>query len=251
MRTALLKSVGAVAVFLLAQGLYSAQHPTPPQGLARPSEPPIVAFSGVPGFSIVPGSPAFDQGMWQVAASGIFIGYADGGENEMIAGEGPVPPNGEFGNGPGTYTAFSNANFSLDDGAIVLVSEVTSTSFPAAPDTTEVSSVALANGTNRNDAIEMSTVRGEASPLLDCRTVSGGSATQTEVALTLNATYQYEIVAKSHVVKFYLNGALVATHQTNIPTTPLNMLFVVSSEGRPSQPVLMIINHVEFEQFPR
>jgi beta-glucanase (GH16 family) len=95
----------------------------------------------------------------------------------------------------------------------------------------DFAAVGLANGTDQNNAIEI--VGFATSGSLTCRTVSGGSATQTNVTVpALNHNlYEYEIIAKPSVVQFYVNGALVATHTTNIPTTPLNALFTVSTPG--------------------
>jgi hypothetical protein len=38
-------------------------------------------------------------------------------------------------------------------------------------------------------------------------------------------------------VRFFVNGALVATHRTNIPTVPLNVYFSTSDGGAGSVPV--------------
>jgi len=55
----------------------------------------------------------------------------------------------------------------------------------------------------------------------------------------------YQIVATPSVVKFYINGDLVATHTTNIPTTPLNVLFTSHDGGFGTTP--LDVNNVAFE----
>jgi hypothetical protein len=55
-----------------------------------------------------------------------------------------------------------------------------------------------------------------------CRTVAGGSATETAVSLgqwTRRPAY-YQIVARADLVQFYVNGVLKCEHSTNIPTVP-------------------------------
>jgi hypothetical protein len=54
-------------------------------------------------------------------------------------------------------------------------------------------------------------------------------------------------VATSDVVKFYVNGALVATNTTNIPTTSLNALFLISASTLAN----INVQNVEFEQWPK
>jgi len=96
----------------------------------------------------------------------------------------------------------------------------------------DFAAVGLANGTDQNNAIEIVGFANNGGGRLTCQTVSGGSTTQTNVPLTTPPTtslYQYEIIATTSSVQFYVNGALVATHTTNIPTMPLNALFLVST----------------------
>ena len=117
--------------------------------------------------------------------------------------------------------------------------------------------VGLANGTNRNNAIEI--VGFTKSLSLVCRTVFEGSVTETSVTLptppSLLSFYQYEIVAKSDVVKFYVNGSLVATHTTTIPTIELNAFFLTShtgpSNGTNTDAPQIIIRNVTFKQRPQ
>ncbi|MEO5935674.1 MAG: hypothetical protein ABIP81_00515, partial [Terriglobales bacterium] len=102
----------------------------------------------------------------------------------------------------------------------------------------------LANGTDRNNAIEFIS----ASPTsVKARTVASGVATETTVAIG-ETIYSfgpyYQIVATSAQVKFYVNGALVATHTTNIPTTPLNILLTTSDGGAGNTP--LYVSNVSF-----
>jgi hypothetical protein len=84
--------------------------------------------------------------------------------------------------------------------------------------------------------------------LVGCRTVSGGTATQTnaDIGQWVREPALYQIVATPTAAKFYVNGTLVCTHTTNIPTTPLNIYFSTSDGGAGNVPVL--IDWVSFER---
>jgi len=107
----------------------------------------------------------------------------------------------------------------------------------------------LVNGTDRNNAIEFINHTGSA---VRARTVRGGAATETVYWIpgsypqnTVNTPRSYMIVAAATEVKFYLDGVLIATHTTNIPTVPLNPYFGVSYNGYGNVP--MGIDYVSFE----
>jgi hypothetical protein len=59
---------------------------------------------------------------------------------------------------------------------------------------------------------------------------------------------QIEIVATSSAVNFYINGALVASQTTNIPTTPLNILFTTSTPGNAGGNVDLSVGQTTFKQ---
>lgn len=86
--------------------------------------------------------------------------------------------------------------------------------------------------------------------LVACRTINGGSVTETTVNIgqNLRTAHTYQIVAKSDAVKFYVNGALKCTHNTNIPVVPLNIFFSTSDGGAGA--VHVIIDSVSFERRP-
>jgi PEGA domain len=105
----------------------------------------------------------------------------------------------------------------------------------------------LVNGNDRNNAIEFISM---GASLVACRTVSGGTATETTVDIgqNLRMSHTYQIVAKPNEVKFYINGALRCTHNTNIPTVPLNVYFSTSDDSAANVPVS--IDWVSFERRP-
>jgi hypothetical protein len=107
----------------------------------------------------------------------------------------------------------------------------------------------LVNGTNRNNAIEFINYTGSA---VKARTVKNGVATETVYYIpgtypenSVHAVRFYMIVATATEVKFYLDGVLIATHTTNIPTVPLNPYFGVSYPGYGTVP--LGIDYVSFE----
>jgi len=107
----------------------------------------------------------------------------------------------------------------------------------------------LVNGTNRNNAIEFINYTGSA---VKARTVKNGVATETVYYIpgtypenSVYAVRFYMIVATATEVKFYLDGVLIATHTTNIPTVPLNPYFGVWYPGYGGVP--LGIDYVSFE----
>lgn len=110
----------------------------------------------------------------------------------------------------------------------------------------------LVAGTDRNNAIEFI----NAFPVpntVACRTVAGGVVTQTlvDIGQSVRLPSVYEIVAKlgGREVNFYINGTLMVTHRTNIPTVPLNVYFSTSDSGFGNVPVT--VDYVSFERVPR
>ena len=105
----------------------------------------------------------------------------------------------------------------------------------------------LVNGDDRNNAIEFVSM---GASLIACRTVSGGTATQTTVDIgqNLRVAHTYQIVANPNEVKFYVNGALKCTHTTNIPVAPLNLYFSTSDSFAGNVPVS--VDWVSFERRP-
>ncbi|HTZ75552.1 MAG TPA: hypothetical protein VMB47_16640 [Candidatus Aquilonibacter sp.] len=200
--------------------------PEGPQGVPGPTRESVVAFSGIPDFGNQRTN-STQSSVWAVpngGAEGIVPCDADGKGNECSV----LSP----GDTPGSVvSATTIPSFSLSNGTISLETLVNTVDFSnvAAGD---VAAVGLANGTDQNNAIEIVGFANDGGGSLTCRTVSGGSITQTNVPLSASpntSLYQYEIIATTSSVQFYVNGALVATHTTNIPTTPLNALFLVST----------------------
>lgn len=207
--------------------------PTGPTGLEGPQGPPgptsesIVAFSGIPDFGNPGTNPSTQSSVWAIhngGAQGIVPCDTDGKGSECsLLSPGDIPGS--------VVSAATIPTFSLSNGTISLETLVNTVDLSnvAAGD---VAAVGLANGTDQNNAIEIVGFANHGDGSLTCRTVSGGSMTQTNVPLTASpntSLYQYEIIATTDGVQFYVNGALVATHTTNIPTTPLNALFLVST----------------------
>lgn len=94
----------------------------------------------------------------------------------------------------------------------------------------------LAAGVDRNNAIEFTSASGTA---VACRTVSGGVATETvvDIGQSVYEVASYQIVAGPDEVRFYVNGLLSATHTTNIPHAPLNLLFSTTDGGAGTTPI--------------
>jgi hypothetical protein len=208
--------------------------PTGPGGPPGPQGPPgttgesVVAFSGIPDFgNPETNNPSTQSSVWAVpngGVQGIVPCYTNGKGSECsLLSSGDIPGS--------VVSASTIHRFSLASGTIALETLINTVDLSnvAAGD---FAAVGLANGTDQNNAIEIVGFANNGGGSLTCQTVSGGSTTQTNIPLTapLNASlYQYEIIATTSSVQFYINGALVAMHTTNIPTVPLNALFLVST----------------------
>lgn len=208
--------------------------PTGPTGPAGPQGPPgstaepVAAFSGIPDFgSSGIANPSTQSSVWAVTNGGVqgivpcYAG-AKGSQCSLLSPD-------------DTPGAVASANtiptFSLAKGTVSLET-LTNTVDLSDVAEGDFAAVGLANGTDQNNAIEIVGFANNGGGSLTCQTVAGGSATQTNIPLSAapnTSLYQYEIVATTTSVQFYINGALVATHTTNIPTTPLNALFTVST----------------------
>jgi len=221
--------------------------PTGPQGAQGPTTGAVVAFAGVPDFgNSTLGPCTLDLGAgtipcltqpWTISQTGISgtTEYASGVSG--LGGSGGLPTHVYAGpGGSGSITANSISNFSLANGAI---------SFQTLLGAYSQGVFGLANGANQSNSIEF-VVSGSN---LTCKSISGGTATSVNVTSTLSNTNfnQYQILATSTGVRFYLNGSMVATITTNIPSTPLNVLFSTSSGG--SAISVLTMGHTEFKQF--
>jgi hypothetical protein len=214
-------------------GLSGPPGPTGPTGPTGPAGPPgptresVVAFSGIPDFGNPGTNPSTQSSVWAVPNGGVqgIVPCDTDGKGSECSLLSPRDISGSV------VSANSIPSFSLANGTISLETLINTVDFSnvAAGDS---AAVGLANGTDQNDAIEIVGFTNSGSRSLTCQTVSGGSVTQTNVPLRGSpntSLYQYEIVATTTSVQFYVNGELVATHTTNIPTTPLNALFLVSA----------------------
>jgi hypothetical protein len=170
--------------------------------------------------------------MWTTAGTGVWgsqvyqAGWSGGFSTLAYAGPG----------GPGSITANSTASFSLASGTI---------NFQTLLAVENQGVFGLVNGADQSNSVEF-VVSGNH---LTCKAISGGIATSVSATSTLSNTsfYQYQILATSTGVRFYLNGSLVATITTNIPSTPLNAFFSTSSDG--SVQSILTMGHTEFKQF--
>ena len=109
----------------------------------------------------------------------------------------------------------------------------------------------LVAGTDRSNAIEFISASGSS---VACRTVSNGMVTETIASISVVGPtdtpwiynpHVYQIIAKPGQVRFFINGDLVATHTTNIPTVPLNVYFS-SANGFGFVPIYL--DFVSFER---
>jgi len=223
------------------QGPQGAQGPQGPAGSGGSASEPIVAFSGIPDFGSSPASGSPTQPtLWSSSASGVGTFFANGLDASDGLGDTLT----------GSVTVAGATAFSLTNGGIVL--ETLVGGFDPTPVAGDFASVGLANGTDRTNAIEIIGLIGST---LTCRTVSGGTATTTSVTVpgySASGSYfsylQIEIVATSSAVNFYINGALVASQTTNIPTTPLNILFTTSTPGNAGGNVDLSVGQTTFKQ---
>ena len=217
-----------------------------PQGL--PGEPGADGSPGTPGEDGAqgpegpegPGGPAseavvivendFDAGFlpaaqWTVSATG--NGTIRFGPPGAIPGAIRMDTSPSYSGGD-SVTLRSNRQFSVNDGTLIFKAQVGAYHDPPNGGIYgDFQPRGLAAGTNRDNAIEFISVSWSA---VYARTVSAGVVTSTYYDLGetiyLNGPFHfYQIVARPDEVKFYVNGALVATHTTNIPTAALNVLF--------------------------
>jgi hypothetical protein len=143
--------------------------------------------------------------------------------------------------GGNTAKLYTNKQKSLNDGKLL---------FTAVVYTYEDNNTAygplvrgLVNGIDRSNAIEFININGNT---IQARTVAGGTASTTNYAVgaSVGNFYAYSIIASKTKVEFYLDGNLIATHTTNIPTANLNMYFDTStSMGN----VPIVIDDARFE----
>lgn len=85
----------------------------------------------------------------------------------------------------------------------------------------------LVNGMDRSNAIEFTNTSGS---VIQARTVLGNAAITTDYNVgNVADLHTFTIIATNKKVEFYVNGTLIATHTTNIPTAALNMYFDAST----------------------
>jgi hypothetical protein len=174
---------------------------------------------------------------WTISSTGASGTQVYGGGAGLNDGNGGMPTQVYAGpSGSGSITANSTASFSFANGTIhfqTLLAVYTQGVF------------GLANGADPSNSIEF-VVYGSN---LTCKAISGGTATNVIVTSTLSNTSfnQYQILATSTGARFYLNGSLVATITTNIPSTPLDAFF--SSSSNSSVQSVLTMGHTEFKQF--
>lgn len=151
--------------------------------------------------------------------------------------------------GPGTAVVAGKLRFSVSDN-IVFKAKVRGAYVEAGSVYGNHQPRGLAAGTSRKNAIEFITAS-PTSPtrnLVSCRTVKDGVVTHTNVNIghTVYAPTMYQIIASPTRVRFYIDGKLVATHTTNIPTVGLNLYFATSDSGAGNVP--LIVDWVSFER---
>jgi hypothetical protein len=158
--------------------------------------------------------------VWALSPSGVSGAQVYAGGVGGLTGSGGLPTQAYAGPGAaGSITGNTSSSFSLANGAVhfqTLLAVYSQGVF------------GLANGADQSNSIGF-VVSGSN---LTCQSVSGGTATTVSITSTLSNTsyYQYQIVATSTGARFYLNGALVATITTNIPSTSLHALSSTSSD---------------------
>lgn len=141
-----------------------------------------------------------------------------------------------FSSGGDSVTVRSNRPYSVNDGALVFKAVLEAYQEGCCGIYGNAQPRGLAAGTDRNNAIEFITT---APNSVGCRTVSAGVVTQTNANIGSSSydTHAYQIVARLGEVKFFVDGALVCTHTTNIPTVPLNLLFSSTDGGAGNVPI--------------
>lgn len=140
--------------------------------------------------------------------------------------------------GNGSATLTNNNSFSVLDGDLIFKARLYAYADGGANGNNIYGNFqprGLVAGTDRNNAIEFVSASGSS---VACRTVANGVATQTIAPIPVVGPtdtpwiynpHVYQIIAKPGQVRFFINGALVATHTTSIPTVPLNVYFSSSS----------------------
>lgn len=148
----------------------------------------------------------------------------------------------------GSVVVRGRRSASLNDGALVFKTRMTDAYAESCCVYGDAQPRGLANGTDRNNAIEFINVVAPGAQGVGCRTVADGTATQTNVDIGqwVRRPAVYQIVAKPTEVKFYVNGTLFCTHTTNIPTAPLNIYYGTGDSGAGNVPVG--IDWVSFER---
>lgn len=203
-----------------------------------------MAFSGIPDFST-------QSSVWNVpngGVQGVVPCYTDGKGSECsLLSPGDIPGS--------VVSANAIPSFSLANGTVSLETLVNTVDFSNVG-AGDFAAVGLANATDQNNAIEIVGFANNGGGSLTCRTVSNGATTQTNILLTAppnTSLYQYEIIASTSSVQFYVNGTLVATHTTDIPTMPLNAVFLVSTSQASSngQYPSLYVSTTTFRQRPQ
>lgn len=182
------------------------------------------------------GRSSLSTGTWTIATSGNGTVTANSAEDQVEMGTGV--------GGCDSATLQGNRQFSIGSGALIFRTRLAAYHDGAVYGDGQPRG--LANGTDRNNAIELVSISQPST--IQARTVAGGVATTTSFAIPYSFAdfVTYQIVATADEVKFYANGELVATHTTNIPTTPLNVLFNTTDSCASNVPI--IIDWVAFER---
>ena len=192
-----------------------------------------------------------DEAIWTAATSGT---------GTFALASNPIPGyvNINSGGGTGQATLTNNSSFSVLDGDLIFKARLYAYA-DGGPSGNNIygnfQPRGLVAGTDRNNAIEFVSNSGTT---VACRTVSNGVATQTIASIAVVGPtvdtpwiynpHVYQIIAKPGEVKFFINGVLVATHTTNIPTLPLNVYF---SSSNTFGTVPIYLDYVSFERRPQ
>lgn len=138
------------------------------------------------------------------------------------------------GAGAGEATIWGTRQFPLSSGRLILIVKCATYTDPGIYGNGQPRG--LAAGYDRSNAIEFISY---SSTQVAARTVSGGAVTQTIYPLgsSVYVMHHYMIDATSTVVKFYIDGVLMAVHTTNIPTLPLNPYIGTTDGGLGNVPI--------------
>lgn len=148
--------------------------------------------------------------------------------------------------GLGIAVVSSTRRFSVSDGTLMFKSRINDAYVDQAI-YGDAQPRGLVAGADRSNALEF--LNADPTPnTVACRTVANGIVTQTivDIGQSVRTPNVYEIVATAKKAKFYINGVLVATHTTNIPTVPLNPYFSTGDSGAGNVP--LVIDWVSFER---